>query len=123
LGNWNPLMTITSDGNDQSTFTLQQVAFPFDAYGATSALRLTANGDESDDSWFVDSVAITPEFVVEVPSCPQDINEDGTLNFFDISAFLSAFSALDPVADFNNDGTFNFFDISTFLSAFSAGCP
>ncbi|MDF1809447.1 MAG: S8 family serine peptidase [Phycisphaerales bacterium] len=123
LGNWNPLMTITSDGNDQSTFTLQQVAFPFDAYGATSALRLTANGDESDDSWFVDSVAITPEFVVEVPPCPQDINEDGTLNFFDISAFLSAFSALDPVADFNNDGTFNFFDISTFLSAFSAGCP
>ena len=123
LGTWNPLMTVTSDGNDQSTFTLQQIAFPFDAYGATSAIRLTANGDETDDSWFIDAVAITPEFVVEVPACPQDINEDGTLNFFDISAFLSAFSSLDPVADFNNDGTFNFFDISTFLSAFSAGCP
>ncbi len=26
-------------------------------------------------------------------------------------------------ADFNNDGTLNFFDISAFLSAFAAGCP
>lgn len=26
-------------------------------------------------------------------------------------------------ADLNNDGTLNFFDVSTFLSAFSAGCP
>ncbi len=57
------------------------------------------------------------------PTCAPDLTGDGTLNFFDISAFLVAFSAMDPVADFNNDGTFNFFDISTFLTAFSAGCP
>ncbi len=58
-----------------------------------------------------------------VPPCAPDLNGDGVLNFFDISAFLAAFSAMDPVADFNNDGTFNFFDISAFLTAFSAGCP
>jgi len=46
-----------------------------------------------------------------------------TLNFFDISAFLSAFSAQDSAADFNNDGVFNFFDISEFLTIFSIGCP
>ncbi len=55
--------------------------------------------------------------------CASDLTGDGVLNFFDISAFLAAFSAMDPVADFNNDGTFNFFDISAFLTAFSAGCP
>jgi len=55
--------------------------------------------------------------------CDADINNDGTLNFFDVSAFLSAFSQLDPLADFNGDGTFNFFDVSSFLSAFAAGCP
>jgi len=56
-------------------------------------------------------------------ACLPDINGDGDLNFFDISGFLSAFNAQDPVADFNGDGQFNFFDISDFLSSFSAGCP
>ncbi|PCI09809.1 hypothetical protein COB72_05475 [bacterium] len=56
-------------------------------------------------------------------SCPADLTGDGSLNFFDISAFLSSFSAMDPIADFNGDGFFNFFDISAFLIAFSAGCP
>jgi Zinc carboxypeptidase len=51
----------------------------------------------------------------------SDINNDGVLNFFDISAFLEAFSNLDPIGDFNNDGSWNFFDISEFLSAFSQG--
>jgi hypothetical protein len=55
--------------------------------------------------------------------CQADMNGDLALNFFDISAFLIAFSAQDPIADFDGNGTFNFFDISAFLSAFSAGCP
>ncbi|MDF1809766.1 MAG: GC-type dockerin domain-anchored protein [Phycisphaerales bacterium] len=55
--------------------------------------------------------------------CAADFNCDGSLDFFDISQFLSSFSAQDSQADFNNDGVFNFFDVSAFLSAFSAGCP
>jgi len=61
--------------------------------------------------------------VNNAPPCPADLNGDGTLNFFDVSAFLSAFAAHDPVADFSGDGLFNFFDVSAFLSAFAAGCP
>jgi hypothetical protein len=45
------------------------------------------------------------------------------LNFFDVSAFLSLYSAQDPAVDYNNDGVFNFFDVSAFLSLYSAGCP
>jgi len=56
-------------------------------------------------------------------SCPADITGDGQLNFFDVSAFLSAFAANDLIADFTGDGQFNFFDVSAFLSAFAAGCP
>ncbi len=52
-----------------------------------------------------------------------DLNADGVLNFFDISAFLEAFNTSDLVADFNNDGLLNFFDISAFLIEFDAGCP
>ena len=55
--------------------------------------------------------------------CLADLSGDCVLNFFDVSAFLSAFSAGDPAADFTGDGSFNFFDVSAFLSAFSAGCP
>ncbi len=56
-------------------------------------------------------------------SYPADLTGNGTLNFFDISAFLELFAANDPVGDFNGDGTWNFFDISAFLAAFAAGCP
>lgn len=58
-----------------------------------------------------------------VVSCPGDLTGDGILNFFDVSAFLGAFSSMNPIADFTNDGIYNFFDVSAFLAAFSAGCP
>ncbi|MDF1810252.1 MAG: CotH kinase family protein [Phycisphaerales bacterium] len=56
------------------------------------------------------------------PNGPADINEDGILNFFDVSAFLQLFAGMDPSADFNEDGRFDFFDVSAFLSAFGSGC-
>ena len=57
------------------------------------------------------------------PACVADLTGDGTLDFFDISAFLGAFTAMDPTADFNGDGSFDFFDVSAFLNAFTTGCP
>lgn len=47
----------------------------------------------------------------------------GELDFFDVSAFLVAYNAMDPAADLNGDGAFDFFDVSAFLTAFNAGCP
>jgi hypothetical protein len=44
------------------------------------------------------------------------------LDFFDILAFLQLFSSEDPAADWNGDHVFNFFDVSAYLSAFSDGC-
>jgi len=61
--------------------------------------------------------------LVDVTPCAADLNEDGELNFFDVSAFLSAFTAGDLAADFTGDGKFNFFDVSAFLAAFTDGCP
>jgi murein tripeptide amidase MpaA len=69
--------------------------------------------------------AAIDDLKVEYLGCPSlnpaDINGDGTLNFFDISAFITALSAQDPIADFNNDGRWNFFDISAFLTAYADG--
>ncbi len=55
-------------------------------------------------------------------SCPADLNDDGNLNFIDVTLFISAYSSQDPTADFNHDGDFDFFDITQFLSAYSIGC-
>ena len=76
-----------------------------------------ANGGESESA-----------YVFTVPQAPQslciaDLTGDGVLNFFDVSAFLSAFASNDPIADFTGDNTWNFFDVSAFLSSFANGCP
>ena len=61
---------------------------------------------------------------VATPSaaCVADFDDDGDLDFFDISAFVTAFQNGDTAADLNGDGMLNFFDVSAFLNAFSTGC-
>jgi FG-GAP-like repeat len=57
-------------------------------------------------------------------NCPADLSGDGDLNFFDVSAFLAAYAANDPVADLAAPvGSWNFFDVSAFLQLYMAGCP
>lgn len=46
----------------------------------------------------------------------------GVLNFFDVQAYLNAFSAGAAAADLNGDGALNFFDVQAFLAAFANGC-
>ncbi len=50
------------------------------------------------------------------PYCRPDLNQDGNLNFLDVSAFL------DTQLDWNNDGSFNFLDISGFLASYADAC-
>jgi hypothetical protein len=66
----------------------------------------------------VDNFSITRD-----AGCPADLNGDGTLDFFDVSAFINAYSAQDPDADFNADLAWDFFDVSAFINAYNAGCP
>ena len=77
-----------------------------------------ADGNESSD----DSDA---SFTINGTPCIADLAEPfGTLNFFDISAYIALFNAGDPAADLAEPtGTINFFDISAFIAAFNAGCP
>ncbi|MBL4699225.1 MAG: hypothetical protein JKX70_10365 [Phycisphaerales bacterium] len=72
---------------------------------------------------FIASIVGIEVRITATASCIADLTGDGSLNFFDVSAFLAAFAAQDPIADFSGDGLFNFFDVSAFLGAFVAGCP
>ena len=67
----------------------------------------------------IGAIEFQPESVV----CIADLTGDGQLDFFDVSAFLTAYQGGDAQADLNDDGLFNFFDVSVFLSAYGAGCP
>ncbi len=58
-------------------------------------------------------------------TCPADLAAPfGTLNFFDIAAYIGLFNANDPAADIAAPfGSLNFFDISEYIGLFNAGCP
>jgi hypothetical protein len=58
-------------------------------------------------------------------ACPADLAAPfGTLNFFDLSAFIALFNQQDADADLAAPfGVFNFFDLSAYIAAYNAGCP
>ncbi len=104
----------------------EDLAYAIEDYvGLSIAFRaritVTDGGANTTVEGGVDAFSVSSEVCDE--SCPADLTGDGNLDFFDVSAFLSAFNNQDPAGDFNDDGAYDFFDVSAFLSAFSAGCP
>ena len=57
-------------------------------------------------------------------TCPADLAEPyGTLNFFDLAAYLQAYGAELPDADIAAPwGVLNFFDLAAYIGAFTLGC-
>ena len=96
--------------------------------GAAGNVRTVGSGDGVVVSWqddgFIAAQRLRVDGTLGGESCnAADLTQDGELDFFDVSFFLSAFAAMDAVADFNQDGAFDFFDVSEFLAVFAAGCP
>ncbi len=121
--NWTAIRTSTSVLSAWRSDTIavgQEVA-------ATSTMRFRFSasdvGTQNVIEAGLDNVRITRFVCEDVAACQADFNGDGTLNFVDVSAFVSAFGNSDPLADFNGDGNINFVDVSAFVSAFGAGCP
>lgn len=54
--------------------------------------------------------------------CRADMNFDTQFDFFDVTAYLSAYIAQDPRADYTDDGSFDFFDVAAFIGEYNAGC-
>lgn len=94
-----------------------------DADGAINGEVAIMNFGPNFDLRDLDGDGVISEDDIIVSLCPADLNNDGILDFFDVSLFLSAFNAQLPIADYNGDGLFNFFDVSTYLIDYNAGCP
>lgn len=107
-----------------SNFDASAGAFQWTApnVGTTDAsLRLVIRDPDGNESFDVSDAS----FTITGTTCVADLAEPfGTLNFFDISAYIGLFNAGDPGADLAEPfGTVNFFDISAYIAAFNAGCP
>jgi hypothetical protein len=63
------------------------------------------------------------EFTLFTPNgatlCLVDLNGDGVLNFFDVSAFILDYQS---GGDYNGDGMTSFFDISAFIADYTSNC-
>jgi probable HAF family extracellular repeat protein len=54
--------------------------------------------------------------------CAADVNWDGAVDFFDVTAFEDAFARGLSQADVDGDGTVDFFDFEAFADVFERGC-
>lgn len=81
---------------------------------------LLAQGDAAQD---LDLAVDYVESTIAAPTCPADFTGDNQLDFFDLSAFLTALGNQDPSADLNPDNQYDFFDVSAYLTLYQQGCP
>lgn len=54
--------------------------------------------------------------------CPADINRDSVLDVQDLLTLISSYAMEDTTADWDNNGIVNFFDISAFIADWHNGC-
>ncbi len=100
---------------------LIEINVPFTAIGIDELrVRLIAS---TSGAFRIDNIYVGVDELVGGCNAADLAEPFGDLNFFDISEFLTIFSAGGSAADITNDGVLNFFDISEFLTVFSAGCP
>jgi CubicO group peptidase (beta-lactamase class C family) len=73
----------------------------------------------------LDAIKLAIQADADRCACPADLAPPaGTLNFFDLAAYLTLFNSQDPTADLALPiGVFNFFDLASYLTNYNAGCP
>ena len=106
-GNWQSYETI--EAAIEASEGTYDVVLNYDEVGSTS------NGALFNLNWFA-TVSPEPEFPL------GDCNQDGLVNFGDISSFIAVLSVGDYLeqADVNEDGVVSFADIAVFISLLSS---
>ncbi|MEX2962360.1 GC-type dockerin domain-anchored protein [Microbulbifer sp. TYP-18] len=70
------------------------------------------------------SPGINTNIVRAVSTCPYDLNSDGALNFYDVSAYMALHQSGDLQADYAYPyGTLDSDDTDHFLALYNSGCP
>jgi plastocyanin len=116
------IMSITSTDGEWMDIAIDIDSLNLPTNFVQLRVSVTDAGADTTVEGGIDAFRISTESC-DSAGCPADLNGDGAVDFFDVSAFLGAYNAMDPQADFTGDGNFDFFDVSAFLSAYGAGCP
>lgn len=106
---------------NDDVWVISNVQIPSDLAPGTYYIGTIVETSDNESNTGNNSIADTD--TITVIECVPDLTGDGLVNFFDVSAFLSAYNAMNPIADFDGNGVYNFFDVSAFLSAYNIGCP
>ena len=126
------IVTLSSEGDIQVLLNsgngfIERVESYFTGADSVSLSLCDADQDQQIDLILTsrrnDRIVIMENLLENRLGCSPDLNGDGLLDFFDVSAFLTLYLDGDPDADLNNDGELNFFDVTAFIQAFNAGCP
>jgi len=119
-GSWS---TVESVGNTSGWESLQFAVEDYVSVTSQFMVRFTVSDNPNDSvtEAAIDRFIISSIVCSEV--CDADLTGDGTLDVFDVFAFLDLFNAGDTAADLTGDGTLDVFDVFAFLDLFNAGCP
>ncbi len=101
-----------------SGMSLANLPFPVNGFPGNA---LAASGLASDHR------PVLADFILPLAdqTCPADLAAPfGTLNIFDIQAYIGLYNAQDAAADLAEPfGSFNIFDIQAFIGLYNQGCP
>lgn len=119
-GTWELLTTLNGEdlGTSPQPIELNMPVYTWALNTQKVRFKTNTNG-----LFYLDNVYLGTEAPSSACSDADLAEPLGQLDFFDVSAFLTAFNSGQPSADFNNDTKFDFFDVSGFLTLFNAGCP
>lgn len=118
---------VACNGSLQGLWTERTVNLPASA-NENPAFRLAfrwVNNDDgiaTDPSFAVDNIRVYGTSSAPL-GCFGDFNNNGLVDYSDLSFFLSVFGGSNPQADSNGDGSIDFADLSAFLAAYGALCP
>lgn len=86
-------------------------------------IRLSHDGRSQLNSSLSEGALTAHWSVITKNNCVADLDQNGTIDFFDVSVLVQGILDSDLSVDINGDGTLDFFDVSDFLDAVIEGCP
>lgn len=107
---------------DGETFTLQS-PLEADSGSYKVQIRLSHDGRSQLNSSLSEGSLNASWAVATESRCVADLDQNGAIDFFDISILVRGVLDNDLSVDINGDGTLDFFDVSDFLDAIVLGCP
>lgn len=119
-GSWSTLEIVDETAGDwvEARFTVSDFVTP------TDQVRVRFVASDFDSGSIVE--AGVDDLRIEFTGCDNPTSADlaepfGTLNFFDIAAYIALYNAADPSADLDQNGLLNFFDVSAFIDLYNQG--